>query len=62
MFNRLNNHKYLNCIKKSKPHEKFRVVILEILLFLGNNLSLLRKSEETLLFEGNVEFIEVKCS
>ena len=50
IFNPLNNQKYLNCIKNSKPHEKFGVVILEkFLLFLGNNLSLLRKSEETLL-------------
>jgi len=30
-----------------------------VLLFLGNNLYLLRKSEETLLLGGNAEFIGV---
>ena len=60
MFNPLNNQKYLKRIKTSQPHEKHWVVILEnISLFLGNNLSLLRKSEETLLFGGNAEFIDV---
>jgi len=59
MFSPTEQPNVLELYTKSQPHEKPWVVILEnILLFRGNNLSLL-KSEETLLLGRNEEFIYV---